>query len=352
MDRRLPDIDDYLNFPNREIHTDDPHPLEKAPSYNQAAMDEAFQAFLKEKRTGAFVVLQHGKVIYEQYDEGLSQQTISGSFSMAKSITSLLVGKALELGWIRSLDEPVSHYLPEYNFSEDRRLTIRRLLTMSAGLKWDEKYYNPLGLPVKAYYGNDLQEVLSELRNRKEPGVEFEYQSISTQILAEILYKVSGKNLSQLLETFFWKPMQMESDARWSLDHEDGREKAFCCFNATARDYARLGQLLLQKGQWNGRQLISADYLKEAVTPASYLMHKGKPVSHYGYQFIIMNYKGHTVHYYVGHLGQFIFTIPDLDAVVVRLGHEIEHEFDDDGHYVEAYTFFDAGLNILQQQNL
>lgn len=346
----LPGIDDYKIFTNRTIKTADPQSLELSEVYNQLLLPDSSLEFLKKRKTGAFIVLQNGKMVSEYYGEGLDKDVISGSFSMAKSLTSLLVGKALEKGWITSVNDPVYKYLPQYEFAKDSTLTIYHLLTMGTGFSWKESYNNPMGWPVAAYYGNNLDEVMANVKKEIPVGTEFRYQSIVTQILGEIIRTTSGKNLSELMQEFFWQPMHMESDALWSLDHEDGREKAFCCFSATARDFAKIGQLILQKGMWNGQQLISSEYLEDGMKPAKHMvLENGRTVSHYGYQFALMNYKDYDIRYFAGHLGQFIFTIPELDAVIVRLGHENPIEFDEDGHYTESYRYIDAGLEILKQ---
>lgn len=346
----LPNIDDYKIFANRTIHTSDPLPLEQASNFGEISLADTSQQFLKKRRTGAFLVMQHGKIVFEQYEEGLDRYAVSGSFSMAKSLTSLLVGKALEKGWIESVNDPVHKYLPQYEFAKDSQLTVYHLLTMGTGFSWKERYNNPLGWPVAAYYGNDLGNVMAHIQNEIPVGTEFRYQSIVTQVLGEIVSTTSGKSLSSLMQEFFWEPMQMESDALWSLDHEGGREKAFCCFSATARDYARIGQLMLQNGSWNGKQLISREYLEDAMKPAGHMvLENGRKVTHYGYQFVLMKYRNLDIRYLGGHLGQFIFVIPELDAVIVRLGHENPIEFDEDGHYTESYRYLDAGLEVLKK---
>ncbi|MCM1170383.1 MAG: serine hydrolase [Bacteroides sp.] len=160
--------------------------------------------------------------------------------------------------------------------------------------------------------------------------------------VAFLLKKATGRNIADYASEKIWTPIEAEEDALWSLDRKDGMEKAYCCFNSNARDFARLGQLVLQNGYWhskNGRvSVVDSAYVAQATSPASYLkavLPDGTeaPCTMYGYQFWLMNYKGHEVKYFRGILGQYIMVIPDLDMVVVRLGHKRASEYNVEWDY-------------------
>lgn len=344
-----PDLDDYKIFPNRIVKTSNSQSLPSDERYGTIQPTKEQLKYLQKRETGAYVVLRNGKVVYEYYDQGIGKDSISNSFSMAKSLTSLLIGKAIEEGFIHSVKDPVHKYLPQYEWTRDTSLTIEHILQMGAGFTWKEKYWNPLSWPVAGYYGTDLDNVMRHIENDIPGGKEYRYQSIATQVLGEILITTTGKTLTELMQTYFWQPMQMESDALWSLDAPNGRERAFCCFNATARDYARMGQLMLQDGVWNGQQLISKEYLDAAFTPASHMLRKdGVKVNFYGYQMLLKKYKDLDIKFFCGHSGQFVFIVPALDAVIVRLGHTIPHKFTDEGYFTETDQMLEVGVELLK----
>jgi CubicO group peptidase (beta-lactamase class C family) len=342
-------IDDYKEFPNDTLRTSTPKPWVKANNYNLKNLSEEQLQFFRDRETKAFIVVQNGELVFEQYWDEFGADTISGSFSMAKSVISLLIGKAIEEQYIKSVDQHVSEFLPEYLFVKGREVTIKDLLTMSAGFDWSEMYINPFTLTTEAYYGNDLNATLAKLGMKDEPGKVWNYQSVSTQVLGNILVKATGKSVTQYATEKLWQPLHMEQQALWSTDHANGMEKAFCCLSATARDYAKLGQLVLQGGRWDSTQVIPAAYIKEATSPATYLLNKkNQPVNHYGYQFWIMHHKNLTIPYFCGIIGQFIFVIPEKNAVIVRLGANVANSLDDNEQYTDGFEYVDAGLSILE----
>ena len=209
-------------------------------------------------------------------------------------------------------------------FLRNDEVTVRNLLTMSAGMDWDESYASLFSVTTHGYYGNDLYKLVTELDVNEQPGIQYSYRSGETQLLAFVIEAATGQTLSKYAEEKLWKPMQAERNAYWLLDKKGGDEKAFCCFHTTARDIARLARLMLHRGNWNGRQLVSEKYLSEAMTPASYLKDQwGKDsLDYYGFQTWIMHYRGQTNPYMRGMLGQYAIAIPSHDAIVVRLGHK------------------------------
>lgn len=319
---QTPDIDDYRIFNNRTLRAAQPLPWEKDSLYGRMSIPEGqLDSFMKFDPV-AFLVVRNGKLIFEEYYDGYDAHSLSGSFSMAKSIIALLVGAAIDDGYIRDVHQPVSDFLPDFAIS-DHGVTLWHLLTMTSGLDWDERYATAFSVTTKAYYGRDLEKLLKPLGVIDPPGEVFEYTSGTTQLLAFVLENATGMTVSDYAEKKLWQPLGAERNALWSLDRDEGIEKAYCCFNSNARDFARLGQLVLNGGYWNGEKIISPEYIKDAITPVySVKDSKGNIVDYYGYQFWILNYLGMQIPYYRGILGQYIFIIPELDAVVVRLGHK------------------------------
>jgi CubicO group peptidase (beta-lactamase class C family) len=235
-------------------------------------------------------------------------------------VVSALLGIAIQEGKIKSVDQSVGDFLSDFNEGEKKNITIKHLLMMSSGLNWNESYANPLSVTTEAYYGTDLKKAVSGLKATEKPGVTFSYESGDTQILGLVLQAATGKSLSQYAHEKLWAPMGAENDALWSVDHEDGYEKAYCCINSNARDFARFGNLYLHKGNWKGNQLIDSSYVKRSITPHG-LMYEGKASDFYGFQWwTVPDYKGKSFFYARGILGQLIVVVPDKNAVVVRLG--------------------------------
>jgi CubicO group peptidase (beta-lactamase class C family) len=295
-------------------------------------------------------VIQDGKLVYEKYWDGYNAKTLSGSFSAAKSIISLLIGIALDEGKIKSLDEPAGNYVEHFKNGDLAKVRIKDLLTMSSGTNYNESDKGYFSMNAVAYYGDDEEYMVSKMEAKEPAGVNWEYRSGDTQVLGLIVEKVFGKNISELVSERFMIPMGAESDALWLLDGGKNHEKAFCCFNGVARDYARFGQLVLNNGKWGDKQIISENYLAEATTPASYLKdptENNNPVDYYGYQYWILNHRGMKIASQNGLFGQYVYILKDKNAVVVRLGEskitKYIHHFQP-----ENFTYIDAALSVLK----
>jgi CubicO group peptidase (beta-lactamase class C family) len=346
------DVDDYHLFEKHEIKKSvHPKAWELSADFNKKEPTKELLSFFDERKTCAFLVIKDGKLVYERYAENYDKETISGSFSMAKTINALLIGKLLEQGKIKSLDDDVKQYVPQLTKIPEGKLTIRDVITMSANIDWDESYWNIFSLTAESYYGNDLDKLMGKLvlRDDNQQGKQWEYQSCCTQILGYIIKNVTKKSIAENAQEYLWHPLGAESDAVWSTD-KNGMEKSFCCLNATARDFARLGQMVLQNGRWNSLQLIDSSFVHAMTTPASYLKDvKGNTCDWYGYQTWMINYKGHEIPYFRGILGQFIFVVPDQNTVIVRLGKKIKKN-PNDPHYQndDIRNYIEAGLQVVQ----
>ncbi len=320
----MPVIDDLETFHRHTVRHNPgdvwhwPH----ATDYNHYRLAEDDARYLDSLRTVSFLVIRHDSIVFESYRDGWNDTLTSNLYSATKTIVGLLAGIALDEGKIHSLDDPVSRYLPVYTKGMQADVTLRHLLTMSGGMAWDEAYASLFSVTTHGYYGNDLYDLVTNLEVVDKPGVQYSYRSGETQLLAFVIEAATGQTLSEYAEEKLWRPMQAERDAYWLLDKKEGDEKAFCCFHTTARDVARLARLLLHRGNWNGRQLVSEAYMDELMRPASYLKDQwGKDtLSYYGFQTWITDYHGMRCPYLRGMLGQYIIAIPDMDAIIVRLG--------------------------------
>lgn len=326
----FPTIDDLNIFEHATVHAPDScWEWAISDKYNSYKLSKEDSAYIDDMKTVSFLVIKNDSILYETYRGGWNDTLTSNLFSATKSIVGMLVGIAMDEGKIGSVDDKVMKYIPEYNRGRQKDITIRNLLTMSAGMDWDEAYASLFSVTTHGYYGNDLYKLIMGLDIVDTPGVQYSYRSGETQLLSFVLEAATGETISKYAEKKLWRPMMAGQDAFWLLDKKDGDEKSFCCFHTTARDAARFGRLMLNMGNWNGRQLVSRKYMEEALAPASYLKDQwGKdPLTYYGYQTWIMNYNGERCPYFRGMLGQYIIAIPSKNAVVVRLGHKRSREY-------------------------
>lgn len=336
------DIDDYRIFANREVKISTPEPWEVSSTHKADPKPET-QALLDELKTTALLVVDNGKIVYEKYSLTGGMDEISGSFSMAKSIVGMLTGFALQDGAIPRLDQEIKMWITEWTDRPEGKITVRDLLTMSAGLNWDESYWNPFSITTEAYYGSTMLHTTLKQRLIHEPGKVFSYQSGTTQLLGIVVARAVNKSLSQYASEKIWQPLGAEKAALWSIDHPENlneatnhpsMEKAYCCFNARARDFAKIGQFILQEGQWHGKQLLDAKYIQEMTSP--------KVADYYGYQWWVLDTPQGKIPYARGILGQYIMVIPQKNRVIVRLGMKTAERVDH--HPIEVRALAEWGL--------
>lgn len=316
-----PTIYDLDVSPYATIHSADvPSKSIKNEAFNQFELPEKYRDLIADLETKAFLVLKNDTLIYEKYWGGHTAETVSNSFSVVKTLVAILIGVAIEDGDIKSIDDPVSLYLPEFINKEKEQLTIRHLLEMASGLDWEESAKNPFSDNAESYYGSELRRLVLGQSMKSTPGKVFKYQSGNSQLLGYILESATGVDLSEYAEDKVWSKMGAEHDAYWSLDKTLGDEKAFCCMYATARDYAKLGKLILNKGRLNDEQIIPSWYFSEMVTPQQLTTREGIPNYRYGlHTWTYLDPEG-KVNYCRGVNGQYVITIPSENIVIVRLG--------------------------------
>jgi hypothetical protein len=209
-----------------------------------------FEEFLAATQTNAFLVIRDGKITYEKYLNGKTESTVLPSYSVAKTMTSLVIGQLVDEGTLNEIDTFVK-YLPEFKAGTSfDKVTIKDLLDMNSGIGVSDNYPSgPSGWGVaiaQMYATTDMNFFLNNNRKmREEPGTFPEYRSVNTQMLGLIIQEVTGNKLADEFSDRIWKRVRADYDATWNVDKVGGHEKAFCCFNATARDYARVGQALM-----------------------------------------------------------------------------------------------------------
>ncbi len=310
-----PSIDDEKKFPSRIIANLKPNVWKKNINYNKHHLSKRLTDELKKTRTSSLLVIKDNQLLYEKYWKDHNSSSLMNSFSMAKGFLAILTGRAIDDGYLESEDQLISTVFPEYKKSSyGKHLTFRHLLTMQAGFDWDEEYRHPFAENSKQYFVEDLAKQAFSIEIKNMPGQKYEYQSVSAQLLGMALTKITGKHLSDYISEKIWIPLGMEFPAKWSTD-EKGMEKAFCCVHATARDFAKIGQLIMQNGMWEGKQLINAEYCKRMLKPTEqndafcYTIWAGEGIN-----------KEKQCWFFYGFLGQFIIMIPEKKMVIVKTG--------------------------------
>jgi CubicO group peptidase (beta-lactamase class C family) len=329
------DYKDLERFPARTIHNaPSVSHLDRLPADNPYASqieaigrnssNGSLERYLQASGTTAFLVVHDDKLLYEMYFNGYDQRSLNTSFSMAKSFASALVGIAIDEGHITSVDEPITNYIPEL-LEKDKRfksITIRNLLTMSSGIKYEEGATLPWSEAAddtKTYYSTDLRELALNSQIEGTPGQYFEYNNYNPLLVGMIIERATGMHVAGYLQQKLWRPMGMEADGSWSLDSKkDGFEKMESGVNAQARDFARFGMLFAQEGNWRGKQLISREWVEESTRPDI----STDPSQDYQY-FWWVNTPDSKNHFSAqGNYGQYIYVAPEKDLVIVRLGKE------------------------------
>jgi CubicO group peptidase (beta-lactamase class C family) len=323
--KKNPDIDDKPYFDTRKVAALAPEPMILSAFYNVTELLPEEELWIDSLGTTALLVYRQDSLLFEKYREG-NESTLSNSFSMAKSITSILVGKAIEEGYIESIDDKVCDYLEAYRTGMDTLLTIRHLLDMTSGIPFGESYSSPFGYMAKSYYGKDLTAATLNYHVQKEPGTLWAYEGGNTVLLGMILKEATGMSVSDYCSTRLWSRIGAEQDAYWNLDDKDGIEKTFSGFYATARDFSRLGLLFMHDGVWRGDTIISSTWVKESIVPHGVPDDKSERCTWYGRQWWIGEHAGHSFFACRGLRGQYVLCVPDLQIVAVRLGHKQSKE--------------------------
>ncbi|WP_147323408.1 serine hydrolase domain-containing protein [Chitinophaga silvatica] len=301
--------------------------------FKQQPLSAELIPLLDQTGTTACIVMQQNQILFEHYANGYTKDSINTSFSVAKSMVAVLVGIALDEGLITSIEDPIGKYLPHFQHGS---ITIGHLLTMSSGLSYQEGV-TPWSDDAKVYYGLNLREQALKAKVIESPGTTYHYNNYNLLLLGLILEKVTGVPVPQYFQEKIWQYIGAEADASWSLDSKtSGFAKMESGFNARAMDFVRFGALCLQGGKMNGRQIVSTDWLHEAVCPPAtkpdskkYLGVLNPPLSrwtasnHGYYKYLWWGWKidDSTFDYFaLGAKGQFIYICPRTQAVIVRFG--------------------------------
>lgn len=304
--------------------------LEKGPAvpirYRLGGVEYTLADYLEHRRATGLLVLHNGRIIAEHYRYGRRETDRFLSFSMAKSVTSMLVGIALERGILASLEDPAAKYVPELQGSAYGQATIRQLLRMSSGVKFVEEYNGRddmarFGRATRGIGGQSPLQLLASFNERLAPaGEKLGYSSAETAVVGYILSRAAKCSVAELTSRWIWQPLGAEADAAWNLS-ADGQERCEGYFNATLRDFGRLGRMLADDGRAGGRSIVPQDYLLDATEPARQpaAFRPGKASTYYGYGYFfwLFPFVSRTFAM-LGIYGQAIFVQPESKIVMVQ----------------------------------
>jgi CubicO group peptidase (beta-lactamase class C family) len=327
----LPDQHDFSHFPQRKIEKQSPvfnfikpnkdYNLGKSIGLTNKSLNPSnvvLDSFVKLHNTISFLIIRNDTILYEKYNGKYADTSLVSSFSMVKPMISTLIGIAISEGKIKSIDNPITDYLTEFrNKPGFDKITVKNLLQHTSGIKFTDQEFNIVSDNAEFYWGHDLRKDMTELTVKTAPNLEFHYSSANTQLLALIIERVTNKPVSNYLETKIWKPLGMEASAYWSLDKEgdNSMEKAFCCLQARTIDFAKFGRLYLNKGNWEGNQIVSSDWVEQSThsDPTNNNRH------YYNNNWGIGPLKYNSF-YAVGLYGQYLYLYPEKNIQIIRFG--------------------------------
>ena len=282
-------------------------------------LDLDIDAYMAHQRNAGLIIVQDNKVRFEKYGLGFDATGRWTSFSVAKSLTSTMVGAAVRDGFIKSLDDKVTAYIPDLRGSAYDDVTVRQLLTMTSGVKWNEDYADPKSDVAqfalqKAEPDVDITvSYMRKLQREAPAGSKWVYKTGETNLIGVLVSSATHRKLGEYLSEKVWKPYGMEADAFW-ITGDTGHEISGCCFSARLRDYARFGQFILDGGVAGGRRVVPDDWLRQATVKQADIAQPGRG---YGFQWWTNDDGSFAAQ---GIFGQGIFIDPKRKLVIASNG--------------------------------
>lgn len=302
---------------------------------------EDFENYNKEMGTVAYLVIQNDTIIGEKYYENYSANSSTNSFSMSKSFVTLTMGKAIEQGYINSLNDKVIDYIPELKGEFASDVEIIDLAAMTSGIIWEEGTSNPFSPVAKQYFYEDQKKLMFNQPFDNKSGENYLYSSGNTQLLSILIERATNTDFKDYFENELWHKIYPDYDGYWQIDSKkSGNIKSFCCFHSNARDFSRFGKLVLNNGSWDGEQIISPSFIELSLEP--YL----ENFDAYGIGMWLSNYKGFDFSLMSGHQGQYVIIIPDKDLIITRLGKK-DVNLGEPGISPDVLKYIDEALSLI-----
>lgn len=325
----FPDVYDYQKFPYTEIKNPDTvftYPkkfkqdfISKIEFKSSDKSIKNLEQIIAGTKTNALVIIQNDMVIYEQYFNGRFRESLCKAFSATKSVLSLMIGIALEEGYIENINDPLIKYITDFKNRDLGEITIKQCLNLKTGIKYDNSM-SFLSDKPKFYYTLDVRELIKGVELENKPGSRWHSDEYSILLLGAVLEKATGQSISHYLQEKIWKPVGMEYPATFSVDSKENKfEHVADGLNAAAIDLAKIGSLMLKKGCWNGKQIVPAGWIEESTSLNESSVTDWNGLN-YKYLWWIKRENGD--YQAIGHFGQYIFVSPRTDLVIVRFGEE------------------------------
>jgi len=294
--------------------------------------------YFDKQSVAGLLVIKDGKIAYERYGLGNDENSKWISYSVAKSVVSMLIGAAIKDGYIRNVDESVTDYLPQLKGSSYDQSSIRNILQMASGVEWDEDYADPEADINRATWATlDMYEYLRNKPRDNAPGKTFNYNTAETNLAGTLLRSAIGNNLATYLSEKIWRPFGMESDAWWVLTEPGGGEFGGCCISATLRDYGRIGLFALNNGKLSdGTEVLAPDWMKESTTPS-------RGYAGYGYFWWLTDEAVFTA---IGIFGQGIYINREQNVVIAL--HSARPVADNEGDWALQDALYAALTDALK----
>lgn len=323
---RIPNFKDQYIFDNIKITKGDS--VTCLHRGTTSLFDEIdFDSFLYDNKTLSFIIMRNDSVLYERYFYDTLRHPTTPIFSISKSFVSMLLGIAMEDGYIKDINEPITNYIPELN--ELNEITLEMLLNMCSGM-------NSGGVLKSAniYFSKNLKETIMDYNVKKEITAQYSYDNINTLLLCIAIERATGTNIATYLESEVWHKAGMSRDATWSVDSKEHNQvKGFCGINAAPIDLVRFGSIYLHNGFYNGNQIVPQKWVEESFT--KYNKHKDENGHYYSYSWRITNKDAYVA---VGLMGQYVYIYPDKNIVVVRTG--VSYDTFDWIEFIEKVTSY------------
>jgi len=306
-------------------------------SYKLNEKTYTFDDFMTRNRVTGIILVKDDRILAERYELGNNVSSRWISFSVAKSVVSMLTGAAIKDGYISSVDDKITDYLPRLKGSAYEDVSIKNILQMASGVEWNEDYADP-----KSDVNNmpsdiiGLLEMLGQKKRVAEPGSKFNYNTAETHLVGAVVRGAIGNNLSTYLTHKIWQPMGMESDASWLLHGPAGGEMGGCCINAILRDYARIGIFAMHNGVLpDGTEVLPKDWMKGSTTPSS-------SYAGYGYLWWLSPRSFSAI----GIFGQSIFIYPEQNLVIAM--HSAWNQAGSGEYRAHRQAFLDAAVDLVE----
>jgi CubicO group peptidase (beta-lactamase class C family) len=304
-------------------------PVATSNSIPQDSLNK-ISAYAQANNSSALLVLHKGEIVSEQYWRGFTPTSTSNSMSLSKTVVALLIGIAIEEGHIDSELDPVAKYIPEWSGDERSKITLQDLMYMQSGLRNENNTDSLTSDLVQMYGSSDVDAVALKIPAIKSPGKAFDYNNANTQILGKVIEKATGEKYVDYLSTRLWQPLQANNATIW-LDQPQGHPKTFCCLFATPQDWSKVGQLFINRGKVNNKQVVASAWLDKMIQPSSV-------ESSYGYHIWLkaktknkpggikrrasQPFLAKDTIYLEGQYHQKVYIIPAHDLVIVRIGEQ------------------------------